>query len=558
MSIVVRQADRNEYAPTYHRLVSFAIDGVVLVAFGFVLFVGLTGGTVFTLDGVRVSIRTTGNPIAFGAALACIRYVFLPSIPLFGFFRWTPADLDRAASFVLVQINAHSGRHTPRIRSGLILVLAFSGILRLVNAWDHPGFTTGDDVEIHEMTLGRLFGESWDIWNLRSALYPMLFVYPFQALAAGVVDHDVRLLVFAGRLSVVVFATLTVWLVYRVTLRLTSNSAIALVAAILLATSRLHLWFGSSELPRPVASAFIMAAFWTLIIDRGANRAALAGVFLGVGAALRFGESVFFAPALVHVAMERRWRDAIVLGAASALTAGACLGVADLLYWGRPFVSFVNAVDFTIVQRASSRGFQPPWYYLVNATDWTNFVFLAFGLAAIATADRRIALWLWIPVAMLSLFPHKEARYVIAVLPFLCIGVAVILGNPAAFTATRRKTFAVFAVLVAVLFEFSNWHFRRSDEAVSLAQQINVLQPSGVAAQQLWRLGGRLYLHNVNGPVVDIRDPVDVTQFLQHNVQLVVLLRGFAGLQVREQLLNRGYSLSEALSTQQYATFVKD
>ncbi len=538
------------------RALSVAIDVLVLVAISVVVFVALTGGTVFTLSGASVSVKTTGNPVTFAAFLGCLRYFCFQSIPLFGVVNWTPARLDEIGALVLARLSVEADNVRTHAGAVLGVTLVISTILRLLNAWAHPGFTTGDDVEIHEMTLGRLFGESWDIWNLRSALYPMGFVYPLQALASLVVGHDVHWLVFAGRLGVVAFGTITVWLVYRVTLRLTNNYATALVGATLLATSRLHLWFGSSELPRPVASAFVLAAFWALISGRGAGRAAIAGTFLGFGGALRFGEFVFFAPALLHLAVERRWRDALVMGTAGLVTGGVCLGFADWLYWGQPFFSLTNAVDYTLIQRASSRGFQPPWYYLINATDWTNVVLLFLGMAAIVMADRRIALWIWTPVVLLSLLPHKEARYVIAVLPFLCIGVALVLRNSAAFTTRRRRTFAVFAVVVAVLFELSSWRFRRSDDAVVLAQRINNLRPAGVAVQQFWRLGGRLYLDKVNGPLVEILEPVDPDQVLRHKVQVVVLLRRFAAQQVRDDLMHRGYVLSEQLSTVQYATFV--
>jgi hypothetical protein len=139
---------------------------------------------------------------------------------------------------------------------GIVLV---SVLLRLMNAWIHPGFSTGDDVEIHEMTLRRLFDADWRIWELRSALYPMTVVYPVQSLAYRFVGDDVEALVVAGRLAVVVVATLSVWLVYRIVLTLTGNGPTALLAAALMATSRLHLWYASSELPRPVATVLLLA-----------------------------------------------------------------------------------------------------------------------------------------------------------------------------------------------------------------------------------------------------------------------------------------------------------
>ena len=185
-------------------------------------------------------------------------------------------------------------------------------------------------------------------------------------------------------------------------------------------------------------------------------------------------------------------------------------------------------------------------------------MFLALGGAAILMVDRRIAIWIWTPLLLLSLFPHKEARYAIAVLPFLCMGVAVTLATPSLLSGSRRKTFAVLAVFLAALFELTSWRVRRTDDAVALARQVNSLRPSGVAAQDLWPFGGHLYFNNVNGPVVSFSEPVDPAQFLENGVQVVIVLRRSAGPAVRDDLIRRGFKASETLSTSQYATFVRD
>ena len=52
--------------------------------------------------------------------------------------------------------------------------------IRVANVFTHFGFVTGDDVEIHEMTLGVALGKAWPVWDLRNAFYPMTFIFPVQ------------------------------------------------------------------------------------------------------------------------------------------------------------------------------------------------------------------------------------------------------------------------------------------------------------------------------------------------------------------------------------------
>ena len=96
-------------------------------------------------------------------------------------------------------------------------------------------------------------------------------------------------------------SSLTLWLVFAAGARL-ETPGVGLTAACLLGVHRLHVTFGGSELPRPVASLFIVGAFVCLLespIRRG-GAVVLAGALLAIGGAMRFGELVFIVPAAIH------------------------------------------------------------------------------------------------------------------------------------------------------------------------------------------------------------------------------------------------------------------
>ncbi len=54
-------------------------------------------------------------------------------------------------------------------------------MVKAIYAWWYYGFYTGDDVEIHEMVFAAIFGWDWQAWDIRSAFYPMVFIYPAVA-----------------------------------------------------------------------------------------------------------------------------------------------------------------------------------------------------------------------------------------------------------------------------------------------------------------------------------------------------------------------------------------
>ena len=137
-------------------------------------------------------------------------------------------------------------------------------VVKLGNILWYQGFYSGDDVEVHEMTLGILFRQEWPIWNLRSPVFPVGFIFPVQWLLVQLGVSGTTALVMAGRLVVALFSTANILLLFAVTLRQWRSIPIATFAALFLASSGLHIQFGSSELPRTVATTFLLAAVWLL------------------------------------------------------------------------------------------------------------------------------------------------------------------------------------------------------------------------------------------------------------------------------------------------------
>jgi hypothetical protein len=478
------------------RAAVLALDLLILVSALAVLLILLTGGGVYTVAGARVSARTVDNPLFLLLALSAARY-FLRTTPFLGVpsldLRSVPAQ---AQTFVGWFHRVVSASNPKRL---LIAVILFSAILKLSNAWFHYGFYSGDDVEVHEMTFSRLLDWEWRPWDLRSPVFPMAFVYPVQALAWHAGFQDEAILIFLGRAVVVGFSLLNLLLVFRIGKIVFGSPAAGACAALLLAVSKLHTCFASTVLPRTVAATFLLLAFLVLLKEHHrVARAVVAGALIAAGASLRFSEAVFVVPALAHLLVQARWRDAMFLGTAFGVTLAVILGAADLLYWGDAFHSLKHVVDYTLVQKQSSRGYQPFHHYATQVVSWSDPFFAILVVLSFRLRRWSALLWGIVPVVLLSFLPHKESRYLVAVLPFLALlaggALAALLERA---THTKRPGSAAllaFALIGLLLFEAGGWRFRRSEPAVDVARYLRAHSPvSGAALDSPWRAGGRLY-----------------------------------------------------------------
>jgi hypothetical protein len=537
------------------RTIALVVDALIVVVSASVLWIALIGGAVVTLGSVRIGLRSVDNPILILAGLSIIRYGIRTWGPFLGLARWDLADIDRVPIRLLLDVRRWTTTARP-VTIKTILLCAFVAVVAVkgYNAWRSPGFFSGDDLEVQEMSLSALGRLSWPIWDLRSPIFPLAIVFPAQAAAhaAGLADRE--LLVFVGRLPVVILSTLALILVFKIIER-EHGPGWALAGAAFLAVNKLQMAFGSSELPRPVSTVLVLTAY--AIVSSGSTplRSALAGAILGLGATFRFSEAVFLVPAVLSLIFRRELKSALVLAVTAICAIAGLLAVTDHFYWGQAFHSVRSALDYTIVHRLSSRGYQHPLWYLTALPQWINPVVFAVALLAVSNRTRDAALWALAPLCLLSLLPHKEARYAIPVVPFVCILAVAALKDIADRAAVgRHPSKRIPVALVAVLFclgaaqDVAHWRLPRTDADVRFAQALPAVIPAGdaVAIEQAWRMGGRVYLDRYRFSDLD-PSLLDDSEYFQRAASaspwLIVDSRTVARGPVRDGLEARRYRL---------------
>jgi hypothetical protein len=536
------------------RSLSFVADLLLLGLTAVMLFVLLTGGGVFFIGGTRISVTSIGNPLLAWLLVATLRWWLGRMTPFLAIRSLRLDTLDERAVSLWRRIS-HALRTISEQQAMHLVIATATGslVVRLANAYWHYGFFAGDDVEIHEMTLAALFGYDWEIWNLRNAFYPMTFILPVQWLLVQAGASDPFSLVFAGRAVVAAFSSATLLLLFAVGRRVLGTPS-ALLAVMLLALSALHVTLGSTELPRPVAAFFLVAGFGLTL--RGGAHSLLAGIALGIAGAMRFSEAVFIAPCVLGLTVYRRYQDALLTAASFACVWLLILGVSDWLYWGTPFSSLQRAADYSVVKGLSSRGYEPFHWYFSHIPQWSNFFTVLLGLLAFRFRGAWIpAFWAWMPVLVLSLLSHKEPRYLVPILPFLALAAGDALWRLLQrFDGKSWRHGPIgLALLVATgsaaVFEISGFRFERSEASVELANAYREeWRDGGVAVEQLWRVGGRLYLSEV--PTLVDLSPDDLAQ-AGH------LERVLADRNVRWVLLRHQSVRPEQLSVLQHAGYVE-
>ncbi len=303
--------------------------------------------------------------------------------------------------------------------------LAVGAALRIVAALLGYGFFASDDYRYALEPAWRetMTGETGPASAIRSVVFSRFLAVIMRALHAAGVD-DPSWLVRGVYLALGLLSLLAIPGVYKLTAQRFDERA-ARTAAWLMACEALVPRFSTRAL---IEMAAIPALVWGLVEARKPRRGFLAGVLLGLACMLRFQVGIIAVTAFAWTLQQRRIKDASAM-AAGGLAALLTQGLIDLASHGKFLATLVGYVAFNA--ESSSRFGQAPWFtylvFLLLITLPPLTFWLAKPLYTAAKADSLVTSALVAFVAIHSLIPHKEERFVFSVLPlaFVLIGAAL-------------------------------------------------------------------------------------------------------------------------------------
>jgi phosphatidylinositol glycan class B len=324
----------------------------------------------------------------------------------------------------------------------LLDLLALAMLVRVAAIVAFPSLHHPDEnFQLFEQAHRIAFGYGIVPWDFRDGIRSPVLPYALAAvfwLSERVVGGPEGYLLVA-RSTLAALSLVGVAAVYRMGER--TSRTHALMAALVAATWFELVYFAGRPLTEAVATTFLVVALALASVPPerlGFRRLAAIGFCLGLALMLRF----HLAPGLLVAAvwlgrldLRGRWLP-MALGGLLPLTV---FGVADWLFWGAPFSSYVAALRIDLIDgKASIYGVEPPAFFFEQLADiWAG----ALPAMAALILLRARASGLWIVVALVIIashmaIPHKEYRFVFPA--FACLALVAAMGSADLIERLRR------------------------------------------------------------------------------------------------------------------------
>lgn len=248
---------------------------------------------------------------------------------------------------------------------------------------------------------------------------PALIALPFGLFRLlGVSSPSVY--VPAVKLLFALVGVATAWAAARLARALGAGPLPAAAAGVLWALAAPAIYFSVRGLSEPLSALpLTLGLLFAWPVGASGRRRLLGAALLGAAVLLRLQDAVACV-ALLLVLLARGERRAALEVSGVFLLAAAGLGLLDWATWGRPFQSALVNLRFNVVEGGGSLwGTAESSYYLRvlwRAMPLLTGVLLLGGVLAARRAPGLCALVLAF-LALHSLVPHKEFRFILPVLP---------------------------------------------------------------------------------------------------------------------------------------------
>lgn len=318
----------------------------------------------------------------------------------------------------------------------LAIILLVALVFRMVCVLFAKGFGMHDDhFLIIESSHAWLEGYDYNNWipafgntNVipkgHSLLYPIFSYAVFWILNLfGVAQLNTQM--YFVRFFLALFSLLTIYFSYKITFKETNNQKTANVVGWFLALYWFMPWLSVRNLVEVVCVPFLLWAIWIYLKAEESKKPLLmvffSGLIMSIGMGIRL-QAIFFVGGFGLVLLiKKQWKQVLVF-AAAFLVGFVLTQSADLFIWHRPFAEMTEYVRYNL----ASSGDYPnaPWYqYFIVLFGLLLPPFSILILVGFFYEWKR--LYLFLPAfAFLffhSLFPNKQERFILTIVPFIII-----------------------------------------------------------------------------------------------------------------------------------------
>lgn len=247
----------------------------------------------------------------------------------------------------------------------------------------------------------------------------------------GISDPQVKM--FLIRLLHAAFSLITVFYGYKITEKV-SNLKTARIAGLLLALYFFIPWLSVRNLVEVVCIPFLILSVWVIIKAEAVPKSErisrklllnyfITGLLSGMAMDVRFQSFFFVAGLGLAILIKLKWKELLAMASGIMLSFVLLQGITDMFLWGYPFAEFGEYVHYNIAN-ASNYGAGPWHKYLslllgIMIPPVSIFLFIGF----FRTWKKYILIFLPTFIFLLfhSIFPNKQERFIIPVIPFIII-----------------------------------------------------------------------------------------------------------------------------------------
>ncbi len=318
----------------------------------------------------------------------------------------------------------------------LKLILLTGLVLRLIAAVFSKGYGMHDDhFLVLEPAQSWVDGYDYNSWLPGSTEEPTPSGHSFFYVGihylillilkfAGITDPQVKM--FIIRLLHAAFSLITIYVGYKITLKLADQKT-AKLTGLLLAV----LWFmpflSVRNLVEVVSIPFLLYGSWLIVnywdTERRLKYFLYAGLIVGLGFSVRFQIITFAFGLGLAILLKLRWKEAITYGIGFFLSAIFIQGGIDYFVWGKPFMELTEYVRYNMENATE---------YITNS--WYTYLLLILGslippvsiflfVGFFRSWRKHLILFLpaFIFLVFHSLFPNKQERFIFPIIPFIVI-----------------------------------------------------------------------------------------------------------------------------------------
>jgi len=246
----------------------------------------------------------------------------------------------------------------------------------------------------------------------------------------GIVDPKVMM--FLVRLFHALFSMLTIFYGIKITEKL-SNHKSAKIVGYLLAILWIFPFLSVRQLFEFTPIPFIIMALWIAINnEQRPIYLFYVGLLLGLASSFRYQIGVFaIGMALVYL-FNKQWKSLIFLCIGTLVSFCITQSVVDVFLWGYPFAEMLEYIRYNLnegTQYLPNTNYFMYFYVLIGSLLIPLGLLIFIGFFNV----KREYLLIFVPVLLFLLFhtlyPNRQERFILTVLPFFIIGGVIGLQN---------------------------------------------------------------------------------------------------------------------------------